>query len=335
MLARFRFAAAFALALMVVVPAAAHADDDSGSPTTMTLNFVPPKGWTDDTRPNNRPGLWRDWVIRDGATVHSIVLSVTREKLTAIPLGEAAVAFFKLDSAVSQVTGGPATVCGDVPAFRYQYRSDRTAGHPLVIVHVLVDVGTFLGDVSYAWPAGGAPRADALDALTTMCEQRIYAMRAPAGWRGSDVLASGPHIGVQSFVAPTGHGALVALAVSEPASDAAKMLAPAVANAGGTVLSDGEETCGAIRVRHTRMRVLGKDTDGPGIIEEVAGYRHGASYVYTYVRPEAEAADPLAQRALTSFCATDAVLATPAPFPTAGAAPTASAAPMPAPTTSP
>jgi hypothetical protein len=312
---RKRTVAFLALAAAVVaLPARSFADEPtvtrpaSGS---LALNFAAPKGWTDETRPSNRPGLWRDWAFRDGGgVVHSIVLSLTRESQPAAAYGPAAVAYFKTAANVSLIDSGPTTTCGDVPAFRYSYRSERTPGHPLVIVHVLVDIAGLLGDVSYAHPPDVADRADALDALSTMCDEKIYAMRAPAGWQRAGLVAKNSP-GVDTFMAPGKRSALVALAVSAPVSNGAQQLAPTTVRPPATLVSDVEEPCGTLRVRHSVIRTDGKN--GADIIETVSGYRHGASYVYAYTHPEAERADPEAQRALTSFCDPNATLATPVP----------------------
>jgi hypothetical protein len=303
------------------LPSGARADDPTPAPSATpqprsgALNFVPPPGWTDTTRPSGRPGVWRDWAIQDGTATHSIVLSVTRESRRALPYGDASVAMFKSLANVKVLESGPATVCGDVPAFAYTYRSDRDPAHPLVIRHVLVDIGPMLGDVSYAHPPDVADRSDALDALSTFCTREIYAMRAPAGWRHSVVpgLAGKDIPGVDGFTAPTGNSALIALAHSDTVRRGATMLAPSQARAPTAVVSDAEEQCGTVRVRHTVLRAPGKDGAGPQIMETVAGYRHGTTYFYSYVHPEAERADAEAQRALTSFCQPDAALATPMP----------------------
>lgn len=321
-LLRRSFALALALvACYVLAPVAAPADEPA-APTappragTLSLNFVPPKGWTDVTRPNDRPGLWKDWTIQDGAVVHSFVLSVTRESRRALKYGDAAVAMFKTFPNVTVLDSGPATACGDVPAFAYTYRSDRTPGHPLVIRHLLVDIGTALGDVSYAHPPGIPDRTDALDAMTTLCERQIFAMRAPPGWRrGAVPGVASDSPGVDGFTAPAGTGALIALAVGDSVRHGAAMLGPTQTSPPAAVISDAEERCGTVRVRHALVRTPGKDGAGAQILETVSGYRHGATYVYSYVHPEAEPADPGAQRALTSFCDANATLATPPPAP--------------------
>jgi hypothetical protein len=303
------------------LPSAARADDPTPAPSAApqprsgALNFVPPKGWTDTTRANGRPGVWRDWAIQDGSVTHSIVLSVTRESRRAVPSGDASVAMFKSLPNVKLLESGPATVCGDVPAFAYTYRSDRNPAHPLVIRHLLVDVGPMLGDVSYAHPPDVADRTDALDAMSTFCMREIYGMRAPAGWRHSVVpgLAGKDVPGVDGFTAPTGNSALIALAHADAVRLGAAVLAPTQVRAPTAVVSDAEEQCGAVRVRHAVMRTPGKDGAGPEIMETVTGYRHGATYFYSYVHPEAERTDPDAQRALTSFCDPNAALATPMP----------------------
>src|ERR1035437_4482144 len=48
-----------------VLPLVSSADDPTPASGAMGLNFVAPKGWTDETRPNGRPGVWRDWIVRD------------------------------------------------------------------------------------------------------------------------------------------------------------------------------------------------------------------------------------------------------------------------------
>ncbi len=146
----------------------------------VTLNFVVPKGWSVVTRPTERPGYWKDWTIRDGGAVHSLVLSVTRETRRALTYGEAAIVAYKSLPNVKMLDYGPTTTCGDVPAFGYTYRSDRTPGHPLIIRHVLVDIGPGLGDVSYAHAPGVPDRPDALATLNSLCEKRIDATPVPA-----------------------------------------------------------------------------------------------------------------------------------------------------------
>jgi len=302
-------------AVMLAAFVAALASEASAQPApsgNLRLNFAPPKDWTDSTRPSDRPGVWKDWFVRDGGMVHSIVLSVTRESRRAAEYGAASVAFMKSTAGVTLLESGPATSCGDVPAFTYTYRSDRTPGHPMIIRHVLVDVGTLLGDVSYARPPDAADRADARDAISTLCEQQIYAPRAPAGWRAGGISAAG-RIGIDAFTAPAGDATVIALAVPAPISMQTKMLAPAVLASGATLVADGEETCGATRVRRTRYRT-GSDADAK-LTETLSGYRHGVGYVYTYSRPESTPLDPEAERALTSFCDAGATLATPAPSP--------------------
>ncbi|HTD35961.1 MAG TPA: hypothetical protein VK669_00495 [Candidatus Limnocylindrales bacterium] len=293
----------------------AQSASDAGD---LRLNFVPPKGWTDSTRPSERPGLWKSWVIVDRGTVHSLVLSVTREKTPAAAFGASNAAGIAAIPGTSNVSSGPTSVCGDVPAFQVTYRSDRTAGHPMIIKHYFVDVGPLVGDISYAHPPETAERADALDAMSTLCEQRVYAMHAPAGWRGGGIRSS-DHPGVDAFTSPAGDQTLLALAVSAGISMAAKALAPTVVTGGGaSIISDAEETCGTIHVRHARWRTnaptsAGTPANVPQLVEQIAGYRHGVSYLYTYTRPENATADPEAQRALTSFCAPGATLATPPP----------------------
>ena len=76
---------------------------------------------------------------------------------------------------------GPSTTCGNVPAYTYTYRSDRTPNHPMIIRHVLVDIGPLLGDASYARPPDEPDRADALEALSTLCDAgAVSATPAPA-----------------------------------------------------------------------------------------------------------------------------------------------------------
>lgn len=301
---------ALAAALVVALPALSAAQTPPPASGGVTLNFVAPKGWTDESRPTGRPGYWKDWGIRDGANVHSLVLSVTREKLTAAPYGAAAVEYFKTAPNRTLLDSGPTTTCGDVAAFRYSYRSNNIPDHPMIIVHVLVDMGGLLGDVSYSHAPGVADRADALDAMSTLCDAQIYAMRAPEGWRRGAIMHPDKS-GVDGFTPPSGHGALIALAVSSPVTN--HELAPTVMKPPSTVLSDVEERCGALRVRHAVSRSLSAKGDGTEILETVAGYRHGATYFYSYVHPETEPADPQAQRALTSFCDAAATLATPVP----------------------
>jgi hypothetical protein len=302
-------ALAVAGALVVAFPPASEAQTPPPS-GSVTLNFVPPKGWTDESRPNGRPGYWKDWGIRDGANVHSLVLSVTREKLAAAPYRAAAVEYFKTSPNRTILDSGPATTCGDVAAYRYSYRSNVLPDHPMIIVHVLVDMGTLLGDVSYSHAPGVADRADALDAMSTLCDAQIYAMRPPDGWRRGAIMHTDKP-GVDGFTAPEGHGALIALAVSSPVTN--RELAATVMKPPSTVLSDAEEQCGSLRVRHAVSRSPKAKGDAAEILETVAGYRHGASYFYSHVHPEAEPADPQAQRALTSFCDAAATLATPVP----------------------
>jgi hypothetical protein len=81
---------------------------------------------------------------------------------------------------------------------------------------------------------------------------------------------------------------------------------------GGTLLSEGDETCGAVRIHRTHWR--NTSDKGVQLDETVAAYHHGVSYLYSYTRPESAPADPEAQRALTSFCDAGAALATPAPL---------------------
>lgn len=312
----FRTFVALSLACaLAAFPLGSRAQSASDA-SDLRLNFVPPKAWTDSTRPSDRPGLWKSWVIVDRGTVHSLVLSVTREKTPAAAFGASNAAGIAAIPGTSNVSSGPTSVCGDVPAFQVTYRSDRTAGHPMIIKHYFVDVGPFVGDVSYAHPPETAERADALDAMSTLCEQRVYAMHAPAGWRGGGMRSS-DHPGVDAFISPAGDQTLIALAVSAGVSMGAKALAPTVVTGGATMIADAEETCGTMHVRHARWRTnaaaTGTPANAPQLVEQVAGYRHGVSYLYTYTRGENAPADPEAERALTSFCAPDATLATPPP----------------------
>jgi hypothetical protein len=295
---------------LIAPPLAVRAADPDPAASSVTLNFQPPKGWTETHRTTGRPGLWRDWLVQDGDVLHSLVVSVTREDRTAIPYGENAVATIKSIAGISQVTSAPATVCGDVPAYTYTYRSDRTAGHPLIIRHLLVDIGPMVGDVSYARPPEAADRTDALDAMSTFCDQKVYAMRAPAGWKSMGMSSPG-NPGIGAFTSPSGDGTMIGLAVAMPVRAAAALQGPTQLKNGATLISDADETCGSIHVRHARWR--GDGGKGPQVVETVAGYRHGTSYMYTYTRPESTPADPEAERALTSFCDAGAALATPAP----------------------
>ena len=300
-----RVAAVLLAAFAAMLPPLAGAQ--SGN---LRLNFSPPKDWTDSTRPNDRPGVWKDWVVRDGGAVHSIVLSVTRESRPAAEYGPANVEAMKSIPGVTLLESGPATTCGDVPAFTYTYRSDRTPGHPMIIRHVLVDVGSLLGDVSYAHPPDVADRSDAVDALSTFCDQQIYAIHAPAGWKSIGMSSPG-NPGVGGFTSPSGDATVIGIAVAVPARIGAMFLTPNQTKDGMTLLSEGDETCGAQRVHRTRWRQSAEK--GPQLVEMVAGYHHGASYLYSYTHPESAPADTEAQRALTSFCDTGATLATPAP----------------------
>lgn len=316
---RLRLAVLVLAGCFALAPAATRADEPvvPGAANGVTLNFVAPKGWTDVTRPTDRPGYWKDWTIRDGGAVHSLVLSVTRETRRALPYGDAAIVAYKSLPNVTMREYGPTTSCGDVPAFAYTYRSDRTPGHPMIIRHLLVDIGPLLGDVSYAHAPEIADRADAVDAMSTLCERTIYAMRAPAGWSRSSVpgIRANDTPGVDGFTAPAGTAALIALATSVPVRRATEILEATRLLGPGSVLSDAVEQCGALRVRHAVIRAPGKDGAGPRLLETVAGYRHGASYFYSYVHEESERADPDAQRALTSFCDAGATPATPPPLP--------------------
>jgi hypothetical protein len=307
-----RFAAVVLAALIAAFPSAGSAQSAPGG--NVSLNFAPPKDWTDSSRLSDRPGYWKDWAMRDGGAVHSIVLSVTRENLRGVAYGTASVEQMKNTAGVTLLESGPATTCGDVPAFTYTYRSDRTPGHPMIIRHVIVDIGPLLGDVSYAHPPDVADRSDALDALSTMCERQIYAPRAPAGWKSGGIRAAG-QFGVDAFTAPAGDATLIALAVPAPISMQAVLMAPKVLRADETLVGGGEETCGATRVRRTRYRT-GSGSSAK-LTETLSGYRHGVSYLYSYARPESTPPDPEAERALTSFCDAGATLATPAAVPPA------------------
>ncbi len=295
---RRRIAALALAAFAAALPSVAGAQ--AAPPGNLRLNFAPPKGWTDSTRPNDRPGIWKDWVLRDGGTTHSIVLSVTRENAPAAVYGAASVNFMKGVPGVTLLESGAATACGDVPAYTYVYRSDRTPGHPMIIRHLLVDVGSLLGDVSYARPPDAADRADARDAMSTLCEQQIYTPRAPAGWK-SGGMYSPDNPGIGAFTSPAGDATLIALAVAMPVRLAQAMLGPTSLKSGATLIADAEETCGTTRVRHARWRAT--SDKGAQLVETVAGYRHGTSYMYTYTRPESTPVDPEAERTLTSFCA--------------------------------
>ena len=321
----FRAFAAVVLAFgCAVFPPASNADDPAPGSSSIRLNFVAPKGWNEDTRPNSRPGIWKNWVVRENRDLHSMVLSVTRESRTLGPYVEANTGAIRTAPGISNVQSGPATTCGDVAALAYSYRSDRTAGHPLLIKHVVVEIATFpgsgalIGDVSYAHSPDAADRADALDAMSTLCDERIYAMRGPAGWRSGGIRAS-DRPGVDAFSSPSSDATLIALAVPAPVSTAARQLQPTVLT-GATLISDADETCGSIHVRRARWRSTGP-SGAPQVVEQVAGYRHGASYVYVYSRGESVPLDPAAERALTSFCDADATLATPPPRAAASPAP--------------
>jgi len=306
---RGRFAAVLLAAFAAALPLLAGAQ--SAPPGSLRLNFAPPKDWSDTTRPNDRPGVWKDWMVRDGGAVHSIVLSVTRESRPAAEYGPANVEAMKGITGVTMMESGPATTCGDVPAFTYTYRSDRTPGHPMIIRHLIVDVGPLLGDVSYARPPDAADRTDARDAMNTLCEQQTYAPRAPAAWRAGRITSVGPNA-IDIFTAPAGGASLMMLAIPGPPS-APRTLAVSQLGPGATVLADGEETCGTTPVR--RMRYRTGSGAGAKLDEVVSGYRHGMRYVYTYSRPAATPLDPDAELALTSFCDANAVLATPPPAP--------------------
>jgi hypothetical protein len=124
---RFRMPAVLVLAAaFAALPLASSADDPAPAPGSVRLKFAAPKGWTDDTRPTGRAGVWRSWVVRDAGVVESIVLSVTHESRTAGPYVEATIAYLKTAANVTVMDFGPATTCGNVPAFTYTYRSDRT-----------------------------------------------------------------------------------------------------------------------------------------------------------------------------------------------------------------
>jgi hypothetical protein len=296
--------------MCLTVPLAARAADSDPGASGVALNFQPPKGWTETHRTTDRPGLWRDWLVRDGAVVHSLVMSVTREDRSAIPYGERAAAAMKSLSGTSQLTSGPATTCGDVPAYTYAYRSDRTAGHPLIIRHLIVDIGPMVGDLSYARPPDAADRTDALDAMSTFCDRQIYAMRPPAAWKSMGMSSPG-NPGVGAFTSPSGDATLIALAVALPVSIGTALMAPNQSKKDMTRLSEADDTCGAQRIHRARWRST--SDKGAQLVETVTGYHHGASYLYTYTRPENAPADPEAERALTSFCDAGAALATPAP----------------------
>ncbi len=295
-------------ACVVVAPLLTRADD----PTAMKINFVPPEGWSDLPLPEAQgrtSGYWHDWGYRDGAVLHTLVLSATRAGQPAAAFGAAMVAAFAKTPGRTVLASGPATACGDVPAFTYTYRSDATPAHPLVIRHLLVDLGPLLGDVSYGHPPDVADRPDALDAMGSLCTQTIYAMRAPASWRGGGLRAMA-RPGVDAFIAPDGRGALIALALPRPPSAAAEALAPYKLTGNATLISDEREQCGAIVVR--RARYSAPDRSGTvQLTENVSGYRHGITYNYTYTRAITESSDADAQRALTSFCDGTAALATP------------------------
>jgi hypothetical protein len=296
-------------AALCVAPGTAGAADAPG-PVSVRLNFQPPKDWTETKRTTERPGLWRDWLFRDGTVVHSIVMSVTREDRPAAAYGEAAAASLKSAAGVSEVTSGPSTTCGDVPAYAYAYRSDRTPGHPLMIRHLLVDVAGLVGDVSYAHPPDVADRTDALDAMSTFCDQQIYAIRPPAGWKSLGMFSPG-NAGIGMFTSPDANSTLIGLAVAMPARTGALFLTSNQSKKGSTLISEGDETCGAQRIHRTHWR--NASDKGVKLDEMVAAYHHGVSYLYTYTRPESSPADPEALRALTSFCDAGAALATPAP----------------------
>jgi len=303
---RVRRSLAFcALALLASAAAAA----DAQTPSSVTVNFEPPNGWTQRPMPS-RAGAWASWTIDDGGVQHSIVLSITPTNAPALRYGPASVEQMRALPGVTILQAGPTTACGDVPAYGFTYRSDRTAGHPLVIRHLVVDIGSLLGDVSYAHPPDIADRADAVDALSTFCDRRVYAPRAPAGWRSIAFAASG-RPGVAAFMAPDGKSSLIALAARAPASKAAEAARPAELAAGATMIRDAQEPCGSGSVRRTTF-ATGSGADAK-INEQVAGYRHGTNYVYVYVRPASATAEPDAERALTAFCEAGATLATPPP----------------------
>jgi hypothetical protein len=303
-------AAVSAAACLLTAPPAARAAEPAPAADAVPLTFQAPKGWTEVTRSSDRPGLWRDWTFHEGGIVHSIVLSVTRQDRLAAPSAEATAAALRSVAGVSQVTSGPVTTCGDVPAHAYAYRSDRTPDHPLIIQHLLVDVGSFVGDVSYAHPPGVADRADALDALTTLCDQQIYALRAPATWKSVGMYSPG-NPGVGMFSSPAGDETLMGIAVAMPARLGAMKPASKPSGNASAVPAEADETCGTSIVHRARWRTVSEK--GTYLVEAVTGYRHGARYLYTYTRGASLPADPEAERALTSFCESGATLATPAP----------------------
>ena len=165
---------------------------------------------------------------------------------------------------------------------------------------------------SYAHPPGVADRSDALDAMSTFCMREIYAMRAPAGWRHDVVpgLAGKDIPGVDGFTAPD--------------AETARLIA--LARCGHRAAGRRRRSRRRKRARRPRSSAMRKNSAAPcacgtpcyarpaktapdpQIMETVAGYRHGTTYFYSYVHPEAERADPEAQRALTSFCQPDAAL---------------------------
>ncbi len=285
---------------LLAVPLVARADDPApgASASRLSLNFQVPKGWADTTRPTDRAGYWREWAIRDGNAVHSLVMSVTRESSRAAAYGAAAAAQLASMPGSSQMTSGATTTCGDVPAFQYTYRTDRTPDHPLIIRHVLVDIGTLVGDLSYARPPDAADRQDALDAISTFCERHIYRAEAPAGWKA--LMMSVGEAGLGMFSSPSGDSTVMAMGVPMPVRAAEAMAGATMVKNGATLISDADEVCGSIHVRHARWRSV--NAKGPQVFESVGGYHLGVRYVYTYERPESAPPDPGAEHVLTSFC---------------------------------
>lgn len=302
---RRRRVAAAALLVFAAV-SAPPASAQSTQLRDVRLNFAPPVGWT--ALAGGRPGVW-NWRLSEGSAVHSIVLTLTRESRPAATYGPESAQARTHEAGVTLLESGPATVCGDVPAYTFAYRSERSPGHPTIVRHVLVDVGSLLGDVSYARPAEAAERADARDALTTMCEQQFYVPRVPASWRGAHTSVGQSTIDM--FSAASGGAKLIARVAPAPAGTPPRALAPAELGAGAAMIDENDETCGTTHVRRAHYRSKsGADTL---LIETLSGYRHGGSYIYAYSRPEATPLDPAAERALASFCDESAALATPVP----------------------
>ncbi len=191
--------------------------------------------------------------MRDGSVVHSIVLTLTRESRPAATYGPASAQALTHEAGVTLLESGPATVCGDVPAYSFTYRSERTPGHPMIIRHVLVDVGSLLGDVSYAHPPEAAERADARDALTTLCEQQFYVPRVPASWRSAHITSIGQNT-IDMFSAPSGGAKLIARVAPAPAGAPPRALAPAELGAGAAMIDESDETCGTTHVRRAHYR---------------------------------------------------------------------------------